>query len=251
MPALIFFENSMKISPFLITAICLAGSAQAASPSTAPAPDLDLSISYYSKVLTPEGVTREARYEDKMVRRPGHVWVARVLPRAAAHQDAAHDGAQDGDGKPASKTPQHKQFNYVVMPRHVTLEDNKLRVEYIAAHDKEIVAVPVSEYDNVNFDGSWANTYYLLDPQQVKAMPLSAKPSPVPGARWREREKNGMFQRVLWDERKQIPLVIESGDKASTFYRRVEVKLQAGLTGNLPWQNLKGYAQKEYADFLD
>ncbi|CAN5730124.1 hypothetical protein BH11PSE12_BH11PSE12_25550 [soil metagenome] len=215
-----------------------------------PAPDLDLNIQYYSKVLTPEGVTREARYEEKMLRRPGHVWVARVLPKSALEQAAKEAHGQTAPGV-ATKQAEHKHFNYVVIPRHVVQDNAALRVEYIDAHDKNIVAIPVSEYENVSFDGSWENTFYLLDPKLVKAMPLAKQVSNIPGTVWREREKNGVFQRVLWDEQKQIPLIIESGDKAATFYRRVEVKPLASLSRDLPWQNLKGYAQKEYSDYLD
>lgn len=249
----------MKIPPFFIAGILLASFVQITHAAPyASAPDLDLIIRYSSRVLTPEGVTREARYEEKMLRRTGHVWVARVLPKNSVDQhddEIDNHGGNSMHGKEtvALKTEQHqhKHFNHVVIPRHVLMENNKLRVEYIDVHDKEVVAIPVTEYDNVDFDGSWGNAYYLLDPKLVKAMPLSAQASSIPGARWREREKNGVFQRVLWDDQKQIPLIMESGDKASTFYRRVEVKPQTGLTRDLPWQNLKGYAQKEYSDFLD
>lgn len=216
------------------------------------APDLDLAIRYYSKVLTAEGVTREARYEEKMLRRPGHVWVARVLLQtASAHAlDAAPETAKKNVSLKV-KEPEHAHFNHVLTSRHVMLENNQLRVEYVDAHNKNIVAIPASEYANVNFDGSWENSFYLLDPTLVKAMPVSSKPSAVAGAQWHEREKNGVFQRVLWDNQKQIPLIIESGDKAATFYQRVEVTPQASTTSALPWKNLQGYAQKEYADFLD
>lgn len=222
-------------------------SVSAFATSNSPAPDLDLTIRYYSKVLTPEGVTREARYEEKMLRRPGHVWAARVLPKLADHQ---YEVVKKNVAL-TIKEPEHAQFNHVVLPRHVMLENNKLRVEYVDAHAKNIVTIPVSEYANVNFDGSWENSFYLLDPKLVKAMPLSSKPSAIAGAQWHEREKNGVFQRVLWDAQKQIPLMIESGDKAATFYQRVDVTPQASLSHSLPWKNLPDYAQKEYADFLD
>ena len=237
----------MKSVFVFFTGTVLALSAQAAANLSAP--DVDLSIQYYSKVLSPEGVTREARYEEKMLRRPGHVWVARVLPKNVVDQ---HDEVyESGKKKVVSQEKEHSHFNHVVLPRHVVLENNKLRVEYVDAHGKDVVAIPAAEYDNVNFDGSWENAYYLLDPKLVNAMPLSKQASSIAGARWREREKNGVFQRVLWDEQKQIPLIIESGDKAATFYRRVDVKPLASLSRELPWQNLKGYAQKEYSDFLD
>lgn len=230
-----------------IFAILLAsGFASTTSYAAPAAPDLDLSITYYSRVLTPEGVTRESRYEETMLRRPGHVWVERVLAPAME----AHEGHNQ---KMALKTAQHehKHFNPVVIPRHVMLEKNTVRVEYIDAHDKVVVSIPKSEYDNVNFDGSWENSFYLLDPKLVAAMPLSRQVSKVAGARWREAEKNGVFQRVLWDEQKQIPLMIESGDRANTFYRRVDVKQQASISKAQPWNNVRNYAQREYSDYLD
>ncbi|MBI3479672.1 MAG: hypothetical protein HY016_04845 [Nitrosomonadales bacterium] len=75
--------------------------------------------------------------------------------------------------------------------------------------------------------------------------------APAPDARWYGDEKNGIFQRVLWDEKKMIPLIAETGDRAGTFFRRMEVKPQAALAKHMPWEKLQGYAQKEYADFLD
>jgi hypothetical protein len=56
---------------------------------------------------------------------------------------------------------------------------------------------------------------------------------------------------VVWDEKKLIPLVVETSAQAGNFFERVEVKPQATVTKELPWQKLKNFAQKEYADFLD
>ena len=223
----------------LALALALAATqAQAATPVAAP--PLDLRIRYYSKAITPEGVTREVRYEEAMLRRPGHVWVTRVVPQqAAAAQATDHEHSV------------HKHFNPVLLPRHVQLAGDKTQLEYIDAKNKEVIAVPQGEYGNVDFDGSWPNAYYLFDPKLVQAMPLSQRPSTVAGARWRELVRNGSFRRVLWDDQRQIPLVIESGDQAATVFHRVEVQTQASVTATLPWQQLKGYAQRDYGDFLD
>ncbi len=234
----------------LIAVLLAAGCAGTAQAAPAAPADLDLGITYYSRVLTPEGVTRESRYAEKMLRRPGHVWVERVL----APSTDAHAGHKHGDNtKVVLKATQHehKHFNPVLIPRHVVLEKNTVRVEYIDAHDKIVVSIPKAEYENVNFDGSWENSFYLLDPKLVAAMPLSKQASSVPGARWREVEKNGVFQRILWHEQKQIPLVIESGDRANTFYRRVDVKLEPTVSKAQPWANVQNYAQREYSDYLD
>lgn len=238
-----------------LLALALAGSAHAGA-------DLDLRITRYSKVVTAEGVTREARYEETMLRRAGHVWTARVLPGSAHGHGHGHEGEQEpahGGGREeaaahrvaARKSVGHKHFNPVTLPRHVAMEGGRLRLAYVDAHAKEVIAIPPGEFDNVGFDGSWDHAYHLLDTKGLQAMAVSKRPSPVPGARWRERERDGLYERVLWDDRQQIPLVIESGDRAGTFYNRTELKVVAGVTRDLPWLKLKGYAQREYADYLD
>ncbi|QBE65445.1 hypothetical protein [Pseudoduganella lutea] len=243
--------------------LLIAGALVAAGCAHAGA-DVDLRISRYSKVVTAEGVTREARYEETMLRRAGHVWTARVLPLAMQGHDDGHGhhgngqgddhghGAKAGAHKVAArKSVGHKHFNPVTLPRHVAMEGGKLRLAYVDAHSKEVIAIPPGEFDNVGFDGSWDHAYHLLDTKGLASMAVSKRASAVPGARWRERERNGLYERVLWDDTKQLPLVIESGDKAGTFYHRTDLKVAAGLTRELPWQKLKGYAQREYADYLD
>lgn len=247
-----WFSGGALVPLMLAAALC--SSASFAQTSTA-APDLDLQISYYSKVLTAEGVSREARYQDKMLRRAGHVWLERIVPQsmlktshAAELKKIAH---KHGAEKSSEKLTEHQHFNPVLIPRHVQLENGKLRIEFIDRTEKMTVSVPPSEFNNVNFDGSWANNYYLIDPALLKNMKQSAKQSNVDGAVWYEREKNGIFQKVLWHAQKQIPLMVESGDRAGTFYQSVEVKVAANTQAQLPWVNLKGYIHKEYADFLD
>lgn len=245
-------ENELKIALQVMMVCCAAGPAMAASATASSGPALDLDIEYYSRVLTPEGVTREARYKEIMLRRTGHVWVARILPKSGIGlKDEEHREDKKGQSAPREGAAGHTDFNYVVNPRHVMMEGDKVKIDYIDTHNKAVVAIPASEYANVNFDGSWKNAFFLVDPTQVKAFPLSARPSNVAGAKWREREKNGIFERVLWDEKRQIPLVIESGDQALTFYRRVDVTAHATQVTTLPWQNLSGYSQKEFSDYLD
>lgn len=232
----------MKLALMMLTmaSACCVIPAIAAVQAAAGGPSLDLDIAYYTMVTTPEGVTREARYKEAMLRRPGHVWVERVLPAPPRVRDVASGGAAG-----------HAEFNHAIAPHHVTLEKGAVRIDFVDTREKAVVAIPASEYGNVNFDGSWTNAYFLLDPKRVNAMPRSDRKSPVAGARWREQEKNGVFERVLWDEIRQIPLTIESGDKAATFYRRVDVSVRTSLSARLPWLQLNGYAQKEFSDYLD
>jgi len=224
-----------------LTLLPLAGMAQDAQIKTATprTTDLDLTIKYFNRELTPEGVLHENSYEEKMLRRNGHVWTERVLPRQMAAADTTHPNHE------------HKDFNYIVLPRHVKLDGARAVVEFINTHDRQVISISPTEYENINFDGSWLNTYYLINPQMVTAMPLSARSSAVAHARWHEAEKNGVFQRVLWDDKSNIPLVIETGDLAGTFLQRIRVQVLPTLSQNLPWLHQQGYAQKEYSDFLD
>lgn len=219
----------------LLKSLLLSASLACAFAQAAPAaPDLDLGISYYTRIVTDEGVTREIRYEERMLRRPGHVWVERVLPQRAAHDERGH-----------------KHFNPVRLARHVMLENGKLRLEYVDLHGRERVAIPPAEYENVSFNGSWDGSFYLVSPKLIAGMPLSSRPSSVPGARWREREKNGRFERVLWDDVRQVALIIEAGDRTGQEFQRIEARLLAKPATATPWTKLAGFSQKEYADFLD
>ena len=213
----------------------------AAQAIVASAPDLDLSIRYYDRVMTSEGVLRESLFEETMLRREGNIWIARVLPKTiSVEAHAAHEDEH-----------KHRHFNSVVLPRHLWLEGNKLKLAYIDRSNKEIINIAATEYENVNFDGSWINARFVVDPGLIAQMPLSGRKSPVTGARWHELNKNGIFQRVLWDDKKMIPIEVETGRNDGTIFRRVSIKIAPGTATTLPWSNLQGYAQKEYSDFLD
>lgn len=223
----------------------------AAAMSAVQAPDLDLSIIHYTRVQTPEGVLRESRYEERMIRRPGHVWTERVVPKPASAPQAIHSHDKAGPAASAGVTEHaHRHFNHVLLPRHVSNKGDQLRLEFVDFHAREVIAIAPSEYNNVNFDGSWINTFFLVDPKVVAALPVSKKTSPS-GARWHELIRDGMYQRVLWDEKRLIPLLVEKGDIQGNILERMEIQVQPGLAALPRWTSLKGYAQKEYADFLD
>ncbi len=218
--------------------VCLPSSAQ---PSQTPA-DLDLTINYYNRVLTPEGLTRETRYQETVQRRANHIWQSRVLPPQLAHNgDAAHNSNEN----------EHEHFNYIVLPRHIERTANGISVEHIDLSNRERIAIPATEYEQINFDGSWDNAFYIISPKDLALMQPSNRASSIKTARWFEREKNHIFQRVLWDDVLQIALIIESGDTENTFFRKTEVSATTQTSPAQPWLHLAGFANKEYSDFLD
>ncbi len=250
----------MKVPKLLVAASIVLASAQALCADTpAPVPDLDLTVQFYSKTHTPQGALRETRYEETMIRRGQHVWVMRVLPRLAASPPlktppgASLNGRQVHVIHPVSR-PQDvagAQQNSLVMARHVVIDHGKLRVEYVFQNSRELIVVPPAEYADLKLNGSWPTSFYLIEPQRVTAMPLSQQASEVAGARWHEQVKDGVFRRVLWDEARQLPLIVEVGDTAATFFNRIELKPQATLSAARPWQDLSSYTQRAYADFAN
>ncbi len=227
-----------------LTAILSAnlGVASQIAAADAQAPALDLSIKYYDRAMTAEGVLRESSFEENMLRRPNHVWVSRKLPNQT-NSELAHEGHKESH--------EHKHFNPALLPRHIELNSNGVRLEYIDRKNKEVINIVSTEFENVGFDGSWHNSFYLVSPKVVESIPQSNKASEVKGAHWHEQVKDGVFRRILWDERNQIPLEIETGKQDGSIFRRVSVKISPTLLQESPWERISGFTRKEYSDFLD
>lgn len=224
----------------VITTLPVIAQAQSATPfsNTTQGPSLDFTVKYYNRVLSPEGVLRESHYEENTVRRAGHVWTYRVLPKQAIVA-------------PDHEEHLHSHFNHAVIPRHITFNGKQTAIYFVDANEKYVVTIEPTEYGNVGFDGSWLNAYFLVDPNFIERLPKSNRKSPLASAEWHEQEKDGVFQRILWDTKRMIPLIAETGDNKQTFYNRVDVQVKNNLAPTLPWTGQKGYAQKVYADFLD
>jgi len=242
----------IRNNKILLTLLFLLGptslvNAESGASKLPDAPALDLTIQYYDRALTSDGVQRETRYEETMLRRPGHVWVVRVLPKWAEKALLAHEHKSHGD----EHEHEHKHFNPVALPRHVTQEDKLVKVEYVDHPNKQVINIVATEFENVNFDGSWVNAYFLVDPLVVLGMPLSKNKVSEGQLSWHELSRNGIFQRVLWDGKNLIPREIETGKNDGSFFRKVSIKLNSTVSAKLPWQDTKGYVQKEYSDFLD
>lgn len=201
-------------------------------------PDTDMTVKYFNREITTDGVMRESSYTEKMIRRKGHVWSQRILPGSIKSNAGASNHV-------------HKDFNYIVLPRLVNYDGNKLTVKFIDTHERQTIYIAPTEYENINFDGSWLNTFYLVNPDYLAEMPVTSRSSAVTNTQWHELSKNGMFQRVLWNTKLKIPLIIETGDQEGNYLHRVEIRPSSKLAKNLPWNSLQGYTQKEYADFLD
>jgi hypothetical protein len=215
-----------------------------AAGQAAELPPLDATVSYDSKTVNHAGVTEIRQFRNVLVRRPGHVWLERILPaqtEAAQKQEAAetHVG--------------HKHFDFDTSIQHLTrTAAGEVRADYVDRGHRQIVFVPPTEYSVSGFDGSWDNAAALIAEKTVKAMPLSKRTSSIANTEWHESQRNGRYSRVLWSNQYQIALVIESGRSDGSIERKTTVALRpTSPDQTLPWTKLAGYEQKEYDDFMD
>lgn len=203
------------------------------------APSLALKIEHSITTLSADGITRDVRYAERMVRQGDQVWLARVLP------PHAHEAEEHAAGGKA-----HKHMDVAAAARWVQRgDDGALRVRLVNAHDQLVVDVPQPDWGNVGFDGQWAAARHLLDPAQIQRMKPLERTAPA-GARWYQGGTAAMKVLVLWDAKGQFPLRVESSNTQGTS-RSVTVATREPLPATLPWSQLAGFKQKEYSDLLD
>lgn len=219
---------------FVALALGLActGAAQAA-------PDVSLEVTHQSNVLGADGVKRTAVFSERVVRQGDTVWIERVIPHGAHHDDE-HEKSKSGAAK------DHKHADLSAATRWIQrLPDGKLKLRLVAMHDKMVVSVPPAEYSTVGFDGAWLAAYHLIDPAVLKTMKAVERTTQ---GQWYENTKNGNKVRILWDTQREMPLQVTTQGLNGS--RTTTVKVLSNPTKK-PWDSTTKYAQKDYSDFLD
>lgn len=205
--------------------------------------DLAAVLTHETHLLTAEGVTRDQSYREKFLRQNGHVWAERIVPeRARSSGEANHEHGLH-----------HHDFNFNLAARHIFKnKQGRVEVSFVDSQDRVIVSVPAEEHGSVGFDGSWESAYYLVNPAVVRKLAPGRLSSTVDGARWYEKNDKDAYFRVLWSEKLQLPMVIESGSQDGLRRNRVSVEIvPLSPSDPLPWLSLKDFARKEYSDLLD
>ena len=234
------FALDSRLLPLLVAAVVAlplrAGAAQ-------KLPDLDAVLSYQSSSISRNGVTKEMRFQEKMIRRDGHLWTAPVPGKIALGYE---------DETPAEHAA-HEHFDFESAARHLSHDaEGKLQLDYVDAARSTVVRVPPGEYEATGFTSSWASAASLIEPGSISAMQRLKRTSPVAGAIWYEQQQGRRFSRVLWSPTLQIALKIESGNVDGSAYRATTVRLlPATAAQKLPWLGLARLKQKEYDDFMD
>ena len=220
--------------PWAWAVVCLT-----AAQAAVAAPDLTLEVAHRMVALTPDGTKRTAEFTETVERQANTVWVARVIP-PGFHREDEHK---------AGNVKSHKHADLSAASRWITREkDGKVKLKLVAPHDKVIVDVAQAEFSTVGFDGSWPAAYHLIDPTVLKKLEPGEKQGEL---QWYQTKGSKTPElRILWNPMLEIPMSVETRNPQGTSLRSTTVKVIA-QSSKSPWNNLKGYASKDYSDFLD
>lgn len=222
------------IRKLLLTLALLAASRLA----QAAAPDLQALLTHETRRLRSDGVTEVFRYQERLYRHGDTVWLERVLPRGDA---AANEPATAGEHGP----------NLQILPRWISRNpDGSAALALVSKTERYVVRVKAIEFGRLGFSGSWAMESSLIDPASLQALPASGRRAAQPGARWHKGTSRGRYSHILWSERLQFPLAIETGSVDGRSTSRTSVAIES-LAKPLPWTGLEGYVEHEIDDFGD
>ena len=201
----------------------------------AAAQDVNLLVKHSAISAGADGVKRTAEFVERIVRSQDQIWIERVVP-ADWHTADDHN---KGDKS-------HKHLDTAAAARWVTRSaDGTVGVRLASREDKVLVDVTKSDFENVGFDGSWAAAYYLIDPAALKRMKVISTQGDL--ITYGSTETNRQLK-VIWNNKLQLPLLVESRSGASSKRTTVEV---ASKGKTLPWDGVKNYERKDYSDYLD
>lgn len=218
-----------------------AGCANAAPPVAAEAPDQNLRIAQHVTTIGKDGVQRETRYADRMIRRADSVWLEREMPAALQH---GHDHAEESRPHVG-----HAHADTTGAPLWVQRgADGKPQVTMVLRGQRKLIEVDEPNYGNVGYTGSWASTYWVVDPARLKQMQVVG--APRGGVQQYRSDKDGRSLRIDWDIAGQYPRRIERRDAHGTSVSLTTVTTVAAPK-TLPWRTVEGYARGDYSDLLD
>ncbi|WP_341676561.1 hypothetical protein [Niveibacterium sp. SC-1] len=236
---------SLLRSGIVLVALVTTGAATAAAPVVSDAaPELNLRVSYTSRVIGHDGVQRDNAYADLMYRRAGRVWIERDLPRAL--REAESHGHHDAPGPQAGHAHEAAEGAPLYLRREAG--SGKVLVQIALREQKRVIDVDLAHYGNVGYGGSWAAAYWLVDPAALSRMETVG--APREGVQ-RYRLKQGQRSTLVdWDIAGQYARRIEQSDAHGLSHQLMTVSTLPAPR-QVPWATLEGYASGDYSDLLD
>lgn len=221
---------------------CFLASALLFSQFSLAAP-LSAIMTFESMTLTADGVKKQTQFQERFIRDTNIVWSERIIPAAAKHHDHDNDNVHKEDNH-------EHNLNFATAGKWLVRDaNNQVKFSFVRNDEKKIITPRTSEYGTLGFDGEWETAYYLVNRVALKKMAALSKTAPE-GAKWYEKKDAKHFTRILWDERREIPLSIETGNFDGTNNNKITIT-PAPVPTSLPWNNLSNYQIVAYEDLLD
>ena len=203
--------------------------------SWACAQDVELLVKHTSVANGADGIKRSTEFAERVSRSKDNVWVSRVLP-ANAHSD--HDHARGGK--------EHKHIDVSTASRWISKDAaGNTQIKLVPNDGNVLVSVSKTDWENVGFDGSWDAAWGLIDPASLKRMKAGAAAGDLTTYTLAEKGRN---VKIVWNSKLHIPMLVESSDPSSRRQTTVQVLQSAS---SRPWDQLRGFGQKDYSDYLD
>lgn len=227
-------KKLFSLTKFLFTSLLLISHTALAAP-------LSAIMTFESMTLTSDGVKKQTQFQERFIRDTNIVWSERIIPAVAHHHEEESASGHDHH---------EHNLNFASAGKWIARDaKNKISFSFVRNDEKKIIVPRESEYGMLGFDGEWETAYYLVNRAALKTMTPLKKPAPE-GASWYEKKDSVQFTRILWDERKEIPLSIETAKLDGTMSNKITLALTpAPLT--LPWTQLGKYQTIAYEDLLD
>jgi hypothetical protein len=208
------------------------------APLTAIAAPLSAIMTFESMALTADGVKKQTYFQERFIRDDNVVWSERIVPAVVNHPHV--DGGDEHE----------HNLNFATAGKWISRKaDNQINFAFVREEEKKIIQPRISEYGTLGFDGEWETAYYLVNRAALKKMTPTKKGTNV-DSQWYEKKDAKQVTRILWDEKKEIPLSIETARLDGTMSNKITITLTAAPT-NLPWNNLQAFQTVAYEDLLD
>jgi hypothetical protein len=201
-------------------------------------------MTFESMALTADGVKKQTHFQELFIRDTNLVWSERIIPMSVQHDN--HD-------EKSNSQEQHNHehnLNFATAGKWLVRgTGDKINFRFVRKEDKTIIAPRESEYGTLGFDGVWETAYYVANRNALKKMTPLKKAAPN-GAKWYEKMTAHEFTRILWDEKNEIPLSIESGTLDGNSNNKITLAITPAPFP-LPWSALGSYQTIAYEDLLD
>jgi hypothetical protein len=199
-------------------------------------------MTFESTAISADGVKKQTQFQEIFIRDSNIVWSERIIPRITLHNES------EANNKEAHE--HEHDLNFATAGKWLVRDaTGKIKFRFVRKDEKKIIEPRDSEYGTLGFDGVWETAYYMVNRTELKKMNVLKKPAPE-GAIWYEKKDAKLFTRILWDERKELPLSIESGNLDGSANNKITIA-PTPAPASLPWTKLANYQTMAYEDLLD